>query len=114
MNGKKLVRSRTDKKIAGVCGGLGDYFGIDPLWIRLAFVLVFFAGGSSLLAYIVMWIIMPEAPEYGSAIDAPVLDSRPAEPRAAGGSNPLGDDVTEQVERAVERATGVDGGSTSK
>ena len=60
---KKLYRSRTDSKIAGVCGGLGDYFGIDPVWIRLLFVVMFFAGGSSMLVYLIMWFIVPLAPK---------------------------------------------------
>lgn len=56
---KKLTRSK-DKKIAGVAAGLADYFDIDPTIVRILFVVVFFAGGASLLAYIIMWIIMPE------------------------------------------------------
>ena len=43
---KKLYRSCTDSKIAGVCGGLGDFFGMDSTWIRLLFILFFFLGGS--------------------------------------------------------------------
>lgn len=56
---KKLTRSK-DKKIAGVAAGLADYFDIDPTIVRILFVVVFFAGGASLLAYLIMWIIMPE------------------------------------------------------
>ncbi len=59
---KKLYRSRKHKMIAGVCGGLSEYFEIDPAWIRLAFILFFFAGGSALLIYLVMWLIVPLAP----------------------------------------------------
>ena len=58
---KRLTRSR-DKKIAGVAAGLAEYFDIDPTIVRILFVVVFFAGGASLLAYIIMWIVMPEAP----------------------------------------------------
>lgn len=58
---KKLYRSRTDRMIAGVCGGLGDYFDVDPTLIRLLFVFGFFATGSGLLwAYLIMMIIVPE------------------------------------------------------
>lgn len=60
---KKLYRSRTDKKIAGVCGGIGQYFGIDSTVIRLAFVLFCLAGGSGLLVYIIAAIVMPDEPE---------------------------------------------------
>ncbi len=60
---RKLWRSRTDRKIAGVCGGLGDYFQIDSLWMRLLFILFFLVGGSALLVYLVMWLIVPNEPE---------------------------------------------------
>ena len=59
---KKLWRSRQDRKIAGVCGGLGDYFRLDPLWIRLLFILVLFLGGTALLVYLVLWFIVPLEP----------------------------------------------------
>ena len=58
---KKLYRSRTDRRIAGVCGGLGDYFGMDPLWIRVLFVVFFFAGGSAFLIYMLLWLLVPES-----------------------------------------------------
>lgn len=59
--GKRLMRSK-DKKVAGVCAGLGDYFDLDPTIVRILFVVIFFAGGASLLAYLIMWIVMPEEP----------------------------------------------------
>jgi phage shock protein C len=60
---KKLYRSRVNSQISGICGGLGDYFGIDPTVIRIAFVLGFFLTGSlTFWAYLVMWIVIPEAP----------------------------------------------------
>lgn len=59
---KKLYRSKKDRKIAGVCGGLAEYFHMDPVWVRLLFVLFFLAGGAALLVYIVMWIIVPNEP----------------------------------------------------
>jgi phage shock protein C len=62
MNARKLYRSRTDRSIAGVCGGLGNYLGIDVSLLRLAFVLLFLLGGHGLLIYIIMWIIVPEEP----------------------------------------------------
>jgi phage shock protein C len=61
---KKLYRSRTDQMIAGVCGGLGKYLGIDPTLIRLAFVLLLLFGiGSGLLVYLVMLLLVPLEPE---------------------------------------------------
>lgn len=59
---KKLYRSRKEKMIAGVCGGLAEHFGIDPTWVRLLFVLFFFAGGSALLIYLILWVIVPLEP----------------------------------------------------
>ena len=56
---KRLTRSR-DKMIAGVCTGIGNYLDIDPTIIRIAFVLLAFAGGAAILAYVIMWVIMPE------------------------------------------------------
>jgi phage shock protein C len=57
---KKLYRSRSDRMIAGVCGGLGEYLNVDPVWLRLFFVLLLFATGAGLWAYLILWIIIPE------------------------------------------------------
>jgi len=59
---KKLYRSRTDRKIAGICGGLGEYFGIDPTLVRLLFVLGLVFVGGTLLAYILLAIVIPQEP----------------------------------------------------
>jgi phage shock protein PspC (stress-responsive transcriptional regulator) len=59
---KRLMRSATDKKIAGVCGGLADYFDLDSTIIRLCWLLAVLCAGTGLLAYIVLWIILPVAP----------------------------------------------------
>lgn len=59
---KRLYRSRKDRVIAGVCGGLANYFGIDPTWVRLFFILFLFLGGSAFLVYIIMWLIIPLEP----------------------------------------------------
>ncbi len=56
---KKLYRSREDRIILGVCGGLADYFVIDPLVVRLVFIALFFGGGSGLLVYIIIAILVP-------------------------------------------------------
>ena len=57
---RRLVRARDGKVIAGVAAGLGEYFHIDPLWFRLGFVLSVFAGGIGLIAYGVLWVLMPK------------------------------------------------------
>jgi len=60
---KKLYRSRKNRIIAGICGGIGDYFDIDPVIIRLLWVLFAFAGmGFGILVYIAAWLIIPEEP----------------------------------------------------
>lgn len=55
----RLYRSATDKVIAGVCGGLAQYFNIDPALVRLAFVVFALTGGAGVLLYIVLWIAVP-------------------------------------------------------
>ena len=60
MGRKKLYRSRQQRVIGGVCGGIAEYFDIDPILVRLGFILFFFADGAGLLAYIIAWIIIPE------------------------------------------------------
>ena len=57
---KKLYRSKKHRMIAGVCGGLGEYFDIDPTLIRLGWVILTLGMGIGLLAYIIAWIIIPE------------------------------------------------------
>lgn len=60
---KKLYRSKKDSIIAGVCGGIAEYFEIDPTLVRLLTVLVVFLGGAGGIAYIIAWIIIPQNPE---------------------------------------------------
>ena len=55
---RRLWRSRRDRKIAGVCGGLGEYFGLDPVWVRVAFIIFLLLGGSALLVYALMWLLV--------------------------------------------------------
>ena len=56
-----LRRSLTDRRLAGVCGGLGKFFGIDPVWFRLAFVLFALPGGvPAVPVYVICWIVIPE------------------------------------------------------
>ncbi len=59
-NPKRLYRSRKDKILGGVCGGIAEYFNIDPVIIRLLWILLIFVGGSGILAYIIAWIIIPK------------------------------------------------------
>ena len=59
MNEKKLYKSSTDKKLAGVCGGIAEYFNIDSTLVRLGWVLFSLLGGSGLILYLIAAIIMP-------------------------------------------------------
>ena len=69
MNNKKLYRSQNDRMIGGVCGGIAEYFDVDPTIIRLVFVILLLMGGNGLLIYIILLIIMPIAPD--QIIDPP-------------------------------------------
>lgn len=61
MTDKELRRSRTDRMVAGVAGGLGEYLGVDPTIVRLVFVVLFFvSAGTAAVAYLVMWLVAPE------------------------------------------------------
>jgi phage shock protein C len=59
---RKLYRSRTDRKLAGVCGGLAQYLNTDATMIRVLFVLLAVLGGSGLVIYLAMWVIVPTEP----------------------------------------------------
>lgn len=64
MKGKKnpsrqLYRSEANRVIGGVCGGIGEYFDIDPIFIRLIFLFLFFYSGSGLLIYMILWLVLP-------------------------------------------------------
>jgi len=61
MTQKNLYRSTENRVIAGVCGGLGEYFDVDPAVIRILWALFVFAGGAGIWAYIIAWIIIPES-----------------------------------------------------
>ena len=57
---KRLYRSKKERIIGGVCGGIAEYFNVDPTLIRLFWILIIFLGGAGILAYLLAWIIIPE------------------------------------------------------
>jgi phage shock protein C len=59
---KRLQRSRTEKMVGGVCGGLANYFGVDPTIVRVLWVGATLLGGAGFVAYLVMWAVMPSEP----------------------------------------------------
>lgn len=75
---RKIFRSRKERVIAGVCGGVAEYFHIDPVWVRIAWVLAIFVKGLGLVAYVLCWILIPER-EWSSS-----------EAAAASGASPKG------------------------
>ena len=69
---KQLSKSSTNRKIAGVCGGIGEYFGMDPTLVRLGFVALSLLAGGGLAGYIIASIIMPEGDACNRAADKTV------------------------------------------
>jgi len=73
--GQRVVRrSRDERVVAGVCGGIGRYLGIDPVLLRIAFVILALANGLGLIAYVVAWVVIPE--ERPGQAPAPVPETR--------------------------------------
>ncbi|MBU1492961.1 MAG: PspC domain-containing protein [Actinobacteria bacterium] len=79
----RLYRSRDDRVIAGVTGGLAGHLNIDPVLVRLGLVVLAFAGGGGILAYLIGWIVIPEEP---NRPDERRDDSSPTRPAPASGT----------------------------
>ena len=93
----RLSRSRTDFMIGGVCGGLGKYFKIDPTLVRLVFVLLTLAGGSGVLVYFILWIVMPreDIPNMQTNMDSQEFSRR---------ANLMGQEMQQMVTQPNTRA----------
>ena len=79
---RRLYRSRTDRMIAGVCGGIAEYSNLDPTLVRVLFILLaFITGGATLLAYPILWIVVPEQP--AAPASWPTAPATPTTPPAA-------------------------------
>lgn len=70
METKRLMRSSQDRMIAGVCAGLARYFGVDPVLVRVIFVVLALLGAGGILIYIILWILMPQD-EIADSTDKP-------------------------------------------
>ena len=64
---EKLYRSRTNRQVAGVCGGLAERFNVDPTLMRVLFIVLAIFGGAGIVLYIALWIVVPEQPPAGGA-----------------------------------------------
>jgi phage shock protein PspC (stress-responsive transcriptional regulator) len=69
-DGKRLYRSRTDRKIAGICGGFGRYFGVDPTIFRILWAILILGMGAGLVVYLICWFAIPLEPEGTPATSA--------------------------------------------
>jgi phage shock protein PspC (stress-responsive transcriptional regulator) len=69
---RRLLRSRTDRLLGGVCGGLGRYFGVDPIMFRIGTIVLALVGGFTLLAYPIMWIFVPRDDGHGNPEPLPI------------------------------------------
>jgi len=98
---KSLARSKTDRVIAGVCGGLGEYFDVDPVIIRLIFVVITVLGGAGILAYIIMWIIVPESGQksYAESIKKDIDDKNNNKTE----KSQTGEKIAKEVKEAVAK-----------
>jgi len=72
---KRLMRSSTDKKLGGVCAGVGAYLDLDVTLVRVLWVLAFFCGGTGLLLYVILWIVLPVEPLYVPVVQTPAAPS---------------------------------------
>lgn len=80
MNDKRLYRSRTDRMIGGVCGGLANFLNLDPTIVRLIFVLLLITGSAGFWIYIVMLIVVPEEPAFSQpSTPKDVVDVSPSD-----------------------------------
>jgi len=59
---KRLYRSDDERIIAGVCAGIGEYFGIDPVLVRIVWIITIFFGGGGILIYLLAWLLIPRQP----------------------------------------------------
>lgn len=106
---KRLVRLKKGRIIGGVCSGLGDYFDIDPVLFRLIFVLVVFAGGTGILAYIILWIVLPDENNSSYAEDISKTAQEKDEKKKGENKKELGEKAQKEVQDLADKYKEVDG-----
>ena len=80
---RRLSRSRDDRMLAGVCGGIARHFGIDPVLVRIATVVLATMGGAGIVAYAAAWLLVPNGEPRGAAAADSAPASSPASPASA-------------------------------
>ena len=105
---RRLYRSDTDRMLAGVCGGIAENLDIDATWVRLVFVLLSFLSGAGIVAYIILWVVMPRESS-AEAAGREVLEEGVAEMGER--ARELGDEIGEAVRsrRTPRRDRGIGG-----
>lgn len=101
---KKLYRSRIDKMLGGVCGGLADYFSIDPTLVRVLFAISVAFGGSGIIAYIILWIIVPEQPPIFQSAENETGTESNTEENFSSGKEKFTYFSTNEINKAIEAA----------
>jgi phage shock protein C len=92
----RLMRSTSDRMVAGVCGGLAAYLGIDTILVRLAFLLLIPASGLGLLTYLILWLLMPQAGTSGKSAGEVVQEN----------VNQMGETISDSVQRVSGHSQG--------
>lgn len=96
MQGKRLFRSRSDRMIAGVAGGMAAYLGTDPLFVRLGFLALSLINGLGVLIYLVLWLLVPNE-------DSAAADSREQVRENIAEMQSAAEDVAERVRGMLSR-----------
>lgn len=105
---KRLYRSRTETMIGGVCGGLAKYLDIDPVIVRIVFVVLAIIDGIGVLAYIVMWLVVPLEPAEGAEAPAAASEAtvKTGAKEMAEKAKEVGQGIGQAAEKAAEQAGG--------
>jgi phage shock protein PspC (stress-responsive transcriptional regulator) len=92
--------------IAGVCGGLAEYFDVDPSLVRLIVILTIFLGGAGLVLYIVAWLIVPENPEHGTSASSSYERNQKLKDEVVQELRRVGSGLADKLEDSIEELEG--------
>jgi phage shock protein PspC (stress-responsive transcriptional regulator) len=105
MSSKRLYRSRIDRMIGGVCGGLAKYFDIDPTIVRVLFVVGVFLSGAGILAYIILWIVVPEEPIIPAPGEEESTTDQNEDASTSSSDNQQRSSINSEINKKVNQAT---------